>query len=71
MTLRLKKIKNENEYKNALRHFESLIDAPEGSEDVKTMEALSILIEKYEDEHYPIDPPDPVAARKFRREQEG
>ena len=30
---------------------------------------LSILIEKYEDVHYPIEAPDPVEAIKFRMEQ--
>ncbi|MBN1251830.1 MAG: helix-turn-helix domain-containing protein, partial [Bacteroidales bacterium] len=29
----------------------------------------SILIEKFEDEHYPIGPPDPIEAIKFRMEQ--
>jgi len=32
---------------------------------------LSLLIEKYEDEHYPIEAPDPVEAIKFRMEQTG
>ncbi|MEO1256360.1 MAG: helix-turn-helix domain-containing protein, partial [Bacteroidota bacterium] len=32
-------------------------------------EVLSILIEKYEDEHYPIEAPDPIEAIKFRMEQ--
>jgi HTH-type transcriptional regulator/antitoxin HigA len=71
MVPQLKVIKNENDYNDALELFESLIDAPEGSEDAETMEVLSILIEKYEDEHYPIALPDPVEAIKFRMEQQG
>ena len=67
----LKVIKNENEYKKSLRWFEGLIDAPSGSEDEQTMEVLSILIEKFEEEQYPIDLPDPIEAIKFRMEQEG
>ena len=35
------------------------------------LEILAILIEKYEDEHYPIEAPDPIAAIKFRMEQLG
>ena len=35
------------------------------------MEILSILIEKYEKEHYPIELPDPIEAIKFRMEQMG
>ena len=33
------------------------------------LEAFSIVIEKYEDEHYPIAAPDPIEAIKFRMEQ--
>ena len=32
---------------------------------------MSFLIEKYEDEHFPIEAPDPVEAIKFRMEQMG
>jgi HTH-type transcriptional regulator / antitoxin HigA len=32
---------------------------------------LVTLIEAYEEEHYPIDPPDPIEAIKFRMEQQG
>ena len=67
---KLKVIKNENDYENALEIFENLIDSPEGTKDAEVMEVLSILIEKYEDEHYPIDLPDPVAAIKFRMDQQ-
>lgn len=35
------------------------------------MEILGILIEKYEDAHYPIDFPDPIEAIKFRMGQIG
>ncbi|WP_460687582.1 helix-turn-helix domain-containing protein [Niabella aquatica] len=33
------------------------------------LETLGILIEKYEEEHFPIDMPDPIEAIKFRMEQ--
>ena len=45
--------------------FDTPINSPEGDE----AEILSILIEKYEDEHYPIGLPDPIEAIKFRMEQ--
>ncbi len=32
-------------------------------------ELLGILIEKYEDEYYPIEAPDPIEAIRFRMEQ--
>ncbi len=34
-------------------------------------ELLGMLIEQYENEHFPIDLPDPIEAIKFRMEQMG
>jgi HTH-type transcriptional regulator/antitoxin HigA len=42
-----------------------------GSPDADELEVLSMLIEKYEEEHYPIMPPHPVDAIKFRLDQLG
>lgn len=42
-----------------------------GSPESEEMEILGLLIEKYEDEHYPIVPPDPIEAIKFRMDQQG
>lgn len=67
--MELKAIKNEQDYNQALKRMEQIfhaeIDTPEGDE----AEVLSILIEKYEDENYPIGMPDPIEAIKFRMEQ--
>jgi len=35
------------------------------------LEILGILIDQYENEHFPIDLPDPIEAIKFRMEQLG
>ena len=65
----IKAIKTEKDYNKALSRLEAIfhaaIDSPEGDE----AEVLTILIEKYEEEHYPIDAPDPIEAIKFRMEQ--
>ncbi len=67
--MELKFIKNEQHYDDALARlkeiFHAQIDTPEGDE----AEVLPILIEKYEDENYPIGMPDPIEAIKFRMEQ--
>ena len=69
MKMKLKVIKTEEEYNKALKRlevvFDSPVDTPEGDE----AEIIGLLIEKYEDEHYPIDAPDPIEAIKFRMEQ--
>tara|TARA_R110001583_G_scaffold79037_2_gene213815 strand:+ start:292 stop:648 length:357 start_codon:yes stop_codon:yes gene_type:complete len=67
----IKAIKSEKDYNQALTRLETIfhaeMDTPEGDE----AEVLSILIEKYEDGHYPIGMPDPIEAIKFRMEQLG
>ena len=35
------------------------------------LDVLATLVDAYEAEHYPMDPPDPVEAIKFRMEQQG
>ena len=35
------------------------------------MELLLLLVETFEESTYPIDPPDPIAAVRFRMEQQG
>lgn len=49
--------------------MEGIFDAKKDTQDGDEMEILSILIDKYENENYPIDMPDPIEAIKFRMEQ--
>ncbi len=68
-----KVIKTHEEYETALAEIESLIDLdpePETS-DADRLELLSLLIRDYEEREFPIDPPDPIEAIKFRMEQQG
>ena len=67
--MNLKVIKTEEDYQQALERLEVIFDAPIDSPEGDQAEILSILIEKYEDEHYPIGPTDPIEAIKFRMEQ--
>ena len=64
-------IKNEKDYQNALRRLEIIFDAKKGTEEGDELEILSILIDKYENENFPIEMPDPIEAIKFRMEQIG
>ena len=67
--MNIKVIKTEEEYNLALRRLEIIFDAPVDSPEGDEADLLGILIEKYEDEHYPIEAPDPIDAIKFRMEQ--
>ncbi|WP_339795384.1 transcriptional regulator, partial [uncultured Imperialibacter sp.] len=67
----IKVIKTEGDYQLALKRLEVIFHAPADSKEGDEAEILSILIEKYENEHYPIAAPDPIEAIKFRMEQMG
>ncbi len=67
--MRIKAIKNEVDHAHALKRLEQIFHAAEDTPEGDEAEVLSILIEKYEDEHYPIGMPDPIEAIKFRMEQ--
>lgn len=69
----LKPIKTKKEYEAALQYVYELMqkDLKPGSKLSDELEVLSILVETYEKEHYPIPPPHPIEAIKFRLEQMG
>ena len=73
MKVTYKKISTDKQYQEYLDEFEKLmdIDPEEGTEESDKFDLLSLLIGAYEDEHYPIDLPDPIEAIKFRMEQMG
>ena len=64
-------IRNEKDYQKALNRLEIIFDAKKGTEQGDELEILSILIDKYENEKFPIGMPDPIEAIKFRMEQIG
>lgn len=64
-----KVIKTERDYKAALAHVETLMGPP--APDQAELELWSLLVEKYEEEHFPISAPDPIEAIRFRMEQAG
>jgi HTH-type transcriptional regulator/antitoxin HigA len=64
-------IRNEKDYQKALDRLEMIFDAKKGTEQGDELEILSILIDRYENENFPIEMPDPIEAIKFRMEQMG
>jgi HTH-type transcriptional regulator/antitoxin HigA len=72
MTVRV--IKNKVQYEAACQRIYEMINASNnpvvpGSDEADELELLSILVEKYEQEQFPTEAPDPVEAIKFRMEQ--
>lgn len=69
--MEIKLIKTESEYEAALTRMEAFMGAEPGSVGEDELELLALLVEKYEQEHFPIDLQDPIEAINFRMEQEG
>src|SRR5256712_13551507 len=67
----LKPIRTEADYEVALAEIERLWGAPAGTPEGDRLDILATLVDAYENEHYPMDPPDPIEAIKFRMEQQG
>ena len=67
--MKLKPIKSERDYREALERLEVIFDAPIDSKEGDEAEILSLLIENYENEHYAIAAPDPIEAIKIRMEE--
>jgi HTH-type transcriptional regulator / antitoxin HigA len=67
----LKPIRTEADYEAAVAELESLWGARAGTLEGDRLDILATLIDAYENEHYPMDPPDPIEAIKFRMEQQG
>jgi HTH-type transcriptional regulator/antitoxin HigA len=62
-------IKNEADYRNALKRLEVIFDAPIGSIESDESDLLSLMIDDYEKKYYPIEAPDPIEAIKIRMEE--
>lgn len=71
--MQIRPIRSEDDYKAMLAEVSALIDldpdanSPEG----ERLEVLGLLVEAYEEKHFPIAAPTPIEAIKFRMEQSG
>ena len=66
-------VRNEASYRRALKRVAWFFDnSPKvGSSEEAEFELLMMMIERYELEHHPIPPPDPIAAIEFAIDQRG
>ena len=69
--MKIKPIRNEADYQKALERLEEIFDAKRGTDEGDELEILSIVIDNYENENFPIGMPDPISAINFRMEQMG
>ena len=66
----VKPIRTKKDYEAALAEVERLWGAKSGTPTGDRLDILATLIDAYETARYPMDPPDPIEAIKFRMEQQ-
>jgi HTH-type transcriptional regulator / antitoxin HigA len=71
MSADVKPIRSQRDYEAALKEVGRLWGAKSGTRDGDRLDVLATLVDAYEAEHDPMDPPDPIEAIKFRMEQQG
>ena len=64
-------IKTEADYQTALARIDELMETESDTPEADELELLVALVDMYEEQQFPIDPPDPIEAIKFRMEQSG
>ena len=69
--MNIKLIKTERDYHSAIKRIEDLWGAKKDTTEGDELDLLVTLVESYETKHYPIAPPAPIDAIKFRMEQMG
>jgi HTH-type transcriptional regulator/antitoxin HigA len=65
----IRPIRSEADHRAATARIEKLMDARPGTAEFDELEVTGTLVDVYEREHHPIDPPDPIDAIQFRMEQ--
>ncbi len=69
--MNIQPIHNEEDYQKALSRIEDIFDAKPDSEKGDELEILGVLVDEYEENHFPIEEPNPIDAIKFRMDQLG
>jgi HTH-type transcriptional regulator / antitoxin HigA len=56
----IKPIRTTRDYQSAMKEVEALWDARPGTKEADRLEVLTLLVQAYEAEHYPVPDPDPI-----------
>lgn len=67
--MQIKPIRTPADYQAALHEIETLMHAEWGSPEGDRLDVLTTLVQFWEQQHFPMELPDPVEAIKFRMEQ--
>jgi HTH-type transcriptional regulator / antitoxin HigA len=71
MAVEVNPIRSEADHEAALAEIERLSGSRSGTLEGDRLDILATLVDAYESARFPIDPPDPIEAIKFRMEQQG
>ena len=69
--MKIRPIKTEKDYEDALAEIERIFDASPGTPEGDRLDILVTLVEAYEDQHYSIPEPNPIEALKYYMESRG
>ena len=69
--MQIRPIKTKADHRAALKEVERLMDAKPGTTAGDRLEVLTTLIDRYESDHEPIEPPDPIEALLYHMESRG
>ncbi|MEX2016266.1 MAG: transcriptional regulator [Candidatus Hydrogenedentales bacterium] len=67
----IKPIKNDRDYRRALKEIDNLMDARPNTPQGDRLDGLATLVTAWEEQHHAIEPPDAVEAIRFAMEQRG
>jgi HTH-type transcriptional regulator/antitoxin HigA len=64
-------IRTKKDYARTLKRVEKLMGAKANTKELDELDVLATLVDAYEEKHFPIDDPDPIAAIKHQMEAMG
>ena len=69
--MEIRPIKTKADHRAALKEIERLMDAKPGTPAGDRLDVLTTLVERFESQHEPIDPPNPIDALLYHMESRG
>ncbi len=69
--IRVRPIRSEGDHDAAVARIAELLGASPGTAEGDELDVLATLVDAWEAQHHPIDPPDPIAAIQFCMGQQG
>jgi HTH-type transcriptional regulator/antitoxin HigA len=69
--MNIQPIHTQQDHQEALARIDEIFDAEFGTKEGDELQVLGVLVDEYEESHFPIEAPKPTEAIKFRMDQLG